>query len=211
MPTWLKEYKAKALFTQAFIELNHLQEKAFKAWVLHPHMLFGGMYFWWGSKKQRPSPHEGIDLCLYLNGRDKIVNLDERIKIPATYDGKVVKVLDDFLGRSIFLEHHLPEINPEVFLTFSGHPLPADGIPPGCSVKQGQMIATVAPPKNSVPPHLHMTTAWSSNTPDYDTLDWTTINDPERLHLVDPLPFLGGRYIKAETIHTANDQLNRVK
>jgi hypothetical protein len=61
-------------------------------------------------------------------------------------------------------------------------------------VKQGQRIATIAPPKGPkalVPAHLHLTTAWSLNTPVYDTLDWTTINKPERLELLDPLPFLG--------------------
>ncbi|HMK65550.1 MAG TPA: M23 family metallopeptidase [Thermodesulfobacteriota bacterium] len=195
MPSWLKDYRSTPFFTQAFIELNQLQEKAFKAWVFHRHMLFGGKCFWWGEKKKRPGPHEGIDLCFYLDGRNKIVTLDERIKIPAAYDGKIVKIFDDFLGRSIFLEHRLPQISPAVFLTFYGHTLPSDDVTPGCSVKQGQRIATVAPPKNSVPPHLHVTTAWSSKTPNYDSLDWTNITEDKQLQLSDPLPFLGGKFI----------------
>ena len=194
MPIWQKEFKPEALFTEAFLTLNYLGGNGFISWVFHPDMLFGARQNWWGAKKPRPRPHEGIDLCLYRDGRDKIINLNEGVGVPAAHEGRVVKVIDDFLGRSIFMEHRFPEINPGVFLTFYGHTLPADGIIPGCSVKQGQLIATVAPPKNSVPPHLHVTAAWSSNSPAYDTLDWSNISDPERLQLLDPLQILGGLY-----------------
>jgi murein DD-endopeptidase MepM/ murein hydrolase activator NlpD len=165
-------------------------------------MLFGARGNWWGSKRQRPKPHEGIDLCLYRDGHEKIIPLNERTRVPALFDGVVVKIMADFLGQSILLEHRIPEIRPGVFLTIYGHTLPATGLANGSPVKQGQMIATIAPPKGQqilVPPHLHVTTAWHSNAPAYTTLDWTTISDPERLQLLDPLQFLGGQYVLVDS------------
>jgi murein DD-endopeptidase MepM/ murein hydrolase activator NlpD len=184
---------SKAPFTEAFVRLNNLGGEKFTAWVFHPDMLFGAKRNWWGSKGQRSKPHEGIDLCLYRDGYEKIIPLDERIRVPAMVDGIVVKMMPDFLGQSIILEHRLPHIRQNICLTIYGHTVPAQGLTIGQPVKQGQEIATIAPQKKpnlSVPPHLHITMAWSSTTPTYDTLDWTTICDPERLQLLDPLQFL---------------------
>lgn len=59
---------------------------------------------WWGDCGERDNPHEGLDLCLYRNMEDDILRLDEKTNIPAMSDGVVVKIINDFLGRSVILE-----------------------------------------------------------------------------------------------------------
>jgi murein DD-endopeptidase MepM/ murein hydrolase activator NlpD len=188
----------KALFTEAFIKANHLGEKGITAWVFHPDMLFGATRNWWGSKGQRPNPHEGIDICLYRDGDNRIVSIDEGIKVPAMYDGAVAKIVPDFLGKSIILEHWFPKDRQGLSLTIYGHTVPAQGLIEGGHVKGGQVIATVAPPKSTksfAPPHLHLTIAWSSKAISFTTIDWAAINNPETFHLIDPLQILDGIHV----------------
>jgi murein DD-endopeptidase MepM/ murein hydrolase activator NlpD len=187
----------KARFTKAFIEENSLRMKGFAAWVLHPDMLFGARQNWWGSKKQRPEPHEGIDLCLFRDGCGRIIPVDERVRVPAMYDGIVATIVADFLGESIILEHRFPGDGRGVLLTIYGHTVRAEGLAEGDSVREGQVIASVAPPKtskSSAPPHLHLTVAWSPTPISYDALNWETIGDSSGLQLLDPLPILNGIY-----------------
>ena len=193
----------KACFTAAFVATNNLGAEGFAAWVFHPDMLFGAKRNWWGSRRQRPKPHEGIDLCLFRDGHDRIISVDESIRIPAMYDGTVVKILADFLGESIILEHRFPDSRQGIFLTIYGHIISAEGLAKGRSVKQGQVIASVAPPKSPkspAPPHLHLTVAWSQRTVLFETIDWSTINDPERLQLLDPLQIIDGAHVLLESI-----------
>jgi hypothetical protein len=99
----------KACFTDAFFKANHFGAGGFTAWVFHPNMLFGAKQNWWGPKRPRPRPHEGIDLCLFRDGLDGIVLIGEGTRVPAMYDGVVAKIMPDFLGESIVLEHKLLE------------------------------------------------------------------------------------------------------
>ncbi len=185
----------KADFTEAFIRVNGLVKGGFAAWVFHADMLFGAKKYWWGAKKQRPGPHEGIDLCLFRDGNGKIICIDERTNVPSAYDGTVVKILDDFLGKSILIEHVFRGDGRSVFLTIYGHTVPSEGLSVGESVNEGQVIATVASRKGvkpHVPPHLHLTIGRSTRPILYEGLDWTTISAPERLQLVDPLNMIDG-------------------
>ena len=188
----------KSDFTEAFIRANSLGKGEFAAWVFHPDMLFGAMQNWWGAKKRRPRPHEGIDLCLFRDSNGKIIGIDERTKVPAAYDGVVVKILDDFLGKSIFVEHTFRTDRRSVSLMMYGHAVPAEGLSVGEPVGKGQVVATVAPrkgPEARVPPHLHVTVARSMEPIDYAALDWTTIANFGGLQLLDPLEIIGGAHI----------------
>jgi hypothetical protein len=188
----------KACFTEAFVRANDLGAGGFTAWVFHPDMLFGAKQNWWGSKKPRPRPHEGIDLCLFRDGHGRIVLVDESARVPAMYDGVVAKIMPDFLDRSIVLEHRLPEHRQGVSLTIYGHVVPEEGLAKGVPVRQGQVIASIALPKNRrslVQPHLHLTIARSQKETFTETLDWEMIGDPERLQLLDPLEILDGVHV----------------
>ncbi|NVM22508.1 MAG: hypothetical protein HWN68_12100 [Desulfobacterales bacterium] len=89
----------KTGFSEYLVRCNGLDELGFEEWLFHPGMLFGALDRWWADGGNRAKPHEGLDLCLYrgLGGHNR--SLDERTKIPLTYDGEIVKIDDDFLGR----------------------------------------------------------------------------------------------------------------
>jgi hypothetical protein len=73
-----------------------------------PGMAFGAMDKWWGDQGRRERPHEGVDLCLYRDGHGEVRRLGEHARLPAMYDATVVRLCDDFLGRSVMMEHELP-------------------------------------------------------------------------------------------------------
>jgi murein DD-endopeptidase MepM/ murein hydrolase activator NlpD len=179
----------KSSFTDVFVRENNLDKQGFSAWFFYNGMEFGAQDAWWGDRGKRVRPHEGIDLCFYRGVADNVFHIDERTKIPAMYDGIVVKIIDDFIGKTIVMKHSFPEIGEGTFLTLYGHTNPGDGLGRGRSVKADEIIATLAAaggPKAPLP-HLHMTLAWSPEPIPYDTLDWTTIGNPDIVQLVDPL------------------------
>jgi murein DD-endopeptidase MepM/ murein hydrolase activator NlpD len=183
----------KSSFTEVLIRENILDKQGFSAWFFYPGMGFGAQDAWWGAKSKRTRPHEGIDLCFYRGTADNIFHIDERTKIPAMYDGIVVKIIDDFIGKTIIMKHLFPEIGEGTFLTLYGHTNPKKGLAAGQIVNAGEIIATVATPCRSkgLIPHLHLTLAWSPDPIPPDTLDWTTIGNSDLVRLIDPLHVIG--------------------
>jgi murein DD-endopeptidase MepM/ murein hydrolase activator NlpD len=182
----------KTTFTDVFVRENNLDKQGFAAWVLYPGMEFGAQETWWGDRGKRARPHEGIDLCFYRGVTDNISHIDERAKIPAMYDGVVLKTIDDFIGKTIIMKHSFLDMGEGTFLTLYGHTNPEQGLEAGQSVKSGEVIATLAAaggPRAPLP-HLHLTLAWSPEPIPYDMLDWTTIGNPDIVRLVDPWPVI---------------------
>lgn len=179
----------RSRFTDILIRQNVLDRRGFKEWVFCPGMLYGSNLKWWGDRAKRNSDHEGLDLLLYRNKDGNIHRLDETTEVPAIYDGTIVKIIDDFLGRSIFIEHG------GGFFTAFGHTRPLDGIVAGTRVKEGEIIATIAEisgPHIKIAPHLHITAGWVSEGFDYEKLKWETIGSSEMIELIDPLDIIGG-------------------
>ena len=98
-------------FTEFLIRKNALDKGGFKGWVFCPGMLFNSTDKWWGDQGKRDKPHEGLDLCLYKDREDKILRLGEKAKVPVIYDGIVVRIVDDFLGKSVIIEHILSDFD----------------------------------------------------------------------------------------------------
>jgi murein DD-endopeptidase MepM/ murein hydrolase activator NlpD len=183
----------KSPFTNVLVKENKLDGRGFEAWLLYPGMEFGAGETWWGDKGTRIRPHEGVDLCFYRGVADNVFHIDERAKIPAMYDGIVVKIIDDFIGKTIIMKHSFPEIGEGTFLTLYGHTNPKKSLAAGQRVKAGEIITTLATPRGSKAPlpHLHLTLIWSPETIPYGMLDWTTIGHSEVVRLVDPLHAIG--------------------
>jgi hypothetical protein len=80
-----------------------------------------------------------------------------------------------------------------IFLTLYGHTSPVNEPVTGQSVKAGEIIAAMAPSRGAkLPmPHLHLSLAWSRKSISYNTLDWTTIGNPDIVSLIDPWPIIG--------------------
>ena len=106
------------------------------------------------------------------------------------YDGVLVGVINDFLGKSLILKHSIPGIEVESFLTIYGHTHPEQGIHIGKAYKEGETITRVADmdsSKSRVRPHLHLSIGLLSKSFPYARLNWENISDPDTMTLIDPL------------------------
>ena len=181
----------KSGFTDYFIRENGLDGfEGFKEWLLCPEMLMDASAKWWGDFRVRDVRHPGLDLCCYRTSNDEIVYLNGHTKIPAMYDGILVGVINDFLGKSLILKHSIPGIEVENLLTVYGHTLPGQDIHIGKAYKEGETIARVADTdssKSRVRPHLHLSIGLLSKPVSYARLDWGSISDPDTMILIDPL------------------------
>jgi hypothetical protein len=177
-------------FTQFLVRENGLDETGFQEWVFYPGMLFNAMDKWWSNQGKRENPHEGLDLCFYRDRENRILNLDEKTKIPVLYHGVVVRVMDDFIGKSVMVEHRPPDSDHPRFCTIYGHTNLPRGLDVGRIFKAGDLLATLARPNKSqrnIPPHLHLSVGWIFNKISYETLDWKTMSTSKTLKWVDPL------------------------
>jgi murein DD-endopeptidase MepM/ murein hydrolase activator NlpD len=184
-------------FTKCLIQKNELDQSGFNGWFFCTGMLFHSTDKWWGDWKKRDKPHDGLDLCLYKDRKDTILRLHVSAKVTAIYDGKVVGIIDDFLGKSIIMEHLFSDRDIKRLCTIYGHTIPKDHLHVGSIVKQGDVITTLADSsrfKTNIIPHLHISLGWASATISYDRLDWKNIGGPNTLTLLDPLHIIDGHY-----------------
>lgn len=181
-------------FMRFLREHNRPHLEGFRNWVFRPGMLFQSRQTWWGGKKARPSPHEGLDLCTYEDVHGALRRLEAHSRIPAAFAGTVVKIARDFLGQSIFLAHDLWSPDGRQLVSASGHTAPAASLRPGTAVAAGDIIATLADgsaPNNPTPAHLHITFAWVPTPLDTRRLSWHSLGQDGSITLIDPLPVLG--------------------
>jgi murein DD-endopeptidase MepM/ murein hydrolase activator NlpD len=153
-------------------------------------MGFGAPDMWWADRGPRPRPHEGLDLCLWQDRAGEVHALGIETRIPAMYDGTLVRLCDDFIGRSVMMAHRFSNL-PGVYYTLYGHTRPRADLAPGQAVRAGQIVALLAPvirPGSTVLPHLHISLGWSPEPVAPERLDWNIL--PDALHLLDPLPLL---------------------
>jgi len=185
----------RSRFTELLMRNNVAEGYGFKEWIFCPGMLFNVPGKWWGGRGKRSRPHEGLDLCLYRNRKDRILRLKEGMAVPAMYDGVVVKIIDDFLGKSVIIDHSSPGHR---FCSIYGHTIPHRGIEAGSRVNEGDLIAAIADTgrsKTGLFPHLHITIGLVSEGTSYDRMDWQTIGSQSMLTLLDPLGVIGGNYV----------------
>ena len=183
----------KSRFTAHLIRENGLQEQGFEGWLFHPGMLFNAADTWWGRKGKRTRPHEGLDLCFYKDGQGSVLRLQEGSRVPAIYDGAVVKIIDDFLGKSVIVEHRLPSAPGRALIAVYGHTVPGTTCPIGAFVRAGESIATIAGPgasRRDIHPHLHLSLGWLSGTIPRESLTWENMS--RGIFMVDPLHVIDG-------------------
>jgi len=179
-----------------FGKLYGLDLPGVKEWLFCPGMLFRSTGKWWGDRGRRNRPHEGLDLLLYRDQEERVLRLSEATPIPVMSDGVVVGIIHDFLGKSVIVEHPVPDRDDERHYTIYGHTRPQKNIRAGTAVKRGEAIATVAPPGRSafpMAPHLHISVAWAPTAVSPDHFNWDTMAVSELLTLLDPLPVISCR------------------
>ena len=77
--------------------------------------------------------------------------LDEKTNIPVIYDGVVVGIVNDFLGKSVIIEHDLADSDTNRFCTIYGHLNPHKGLHVGRVVNKHR--ASTATRTRLVPNH----------------------------------------------------------
>lgn len=186
-------FPQKTQFTRT-LEENNRKDMIISEWIFKPGMLFKSMDKWWGDRKQRTIPHEGLDLCLYKDPQGTIHSLDSQTRIPALFNGRVVKIMKDFLGLTMVMEHDPVDESAPGFLTIFGHANPAKDMHVGRRVKKGEMICSLSwpdkPKSQGLLPHLHITAGTFFSEIPYDKLTWKVIPATPSLTLIDPLPLL---------------------
>ena len=101
------------------------------------------------------------------------------------------------VGKSLIIEHGLPNSDNSRFCTIYGHTNPHVYLHVGSIVKGGDIIATIVDSiksKHYIFPHLHISLGWTSKSISYDRLDWETIGAPNTLTLLDPLHVIDSHY-----------------
>jgi murein DD-endopeptidase MepM/ murein hydrolase activator NlpD len=180
----------KSRFTEMLILENSLEPAEFDSWAFCRGMLFNSPDKWWGDHGLRDFPHEGIDLCLYVDRSRVIQRLDEKTRIPVMHDGVVRAMFKDYLGQAVIIEHEDTANQTRTFLSVYAHTRPLAGIEVGTGLKEGDVIATIADTSHSkanILPHLHFSLGIPSNSLSYEGFVWNMMRDPVLVKLKDPL------------------------
>ncbi len=185
--------KIKSRFLEYLLANNQPYMAGFKKWIFQSGMLFNSSEQWWGEKKPRPTPHEGIDLCCFEDATGTIREVNGGIKIPAAFAGQIRKIENDYLGKSIFISHDIFDEKKGQLYTIYGHTNPGAALKAPRSVAEGEIIGVIADSpgrKTSLLPHLHITVAWISPQVPIELVTWQNIAGDDRITLLDPLLIL---------------------
>ena len=187
----------KSRFTEMLIAENALDQSGFEHWLFCQGMLFDSPDKWWGDHGRRDFPHEGIDLCLYLDDSQKVRRLDDKTWIPVMHDGAVKAIFKDYLGQSVVIEHKNSGSKIERFMSMYAHTNPRTEIEVGTIVQEGDIIATIADTSHSkanILPHLHFSLGLPAKAFSYDGFVWNIIRNPTMMTLLDPLAVIDWPY-----------------
>jgi len=191
----------KTNFSQYLVGYNGLDKIGFNGWLFFPGMLFNATNKWWGDRGQRDRPHEGLDLSLYRDKKGKDRGLDETIKIPVIYEGKVVSIVNDFIGKTLFVSHDIYTSNENILFSIYSHCEPYDGIAKGTMVGEGRVIAALSDlhkKKALMLPHLHISVAWVPQSIPHENLNWGNLSGTTMLTFLNPLEFITHNYTVLE-------------
>lgn len=196
MPTPQNRSAANALariFWQSLVSLNRLDAIGFNRFLFAPGMLFDQPHTWWPGGRGRPTTHEGLDVCFFEATGGRLCRLDETTRIPMAFDGELIGMCKDFLGKTIIARHFFPDSAAPPLYGLYAHILPESGRNVGDHLTAGQAlghIAPVKPGKSPLPPHLHLTFARADRLPPVEELSWPVLNRLDRGAFYDPLRVL---------------------
>lgn len=159
-----------------------------KSLYLYPGMEFSSEIKWWPDIGMRVTPHEGIDICYYIDSSGKECRVTPTFRVPVMATGRILAIKKDYLGETVFLDHEYNQ--PSRFLSIYAHIVPLPELKSGDRVSAGDVIGTVADTtgkKNRIPAHLHISLMNVSRVVPAEKFDWQLISYPENAELIDPL------------------------
>jgi len=187
---------------QLFSYLDAIEEQnnclaGMKRLYLYPGMEFRSEIKWWPDTGMRPTPHEGVDICYYIDSTGEECRVTPEFRVPVMATGRILAISKDYLGETVFLDHQYEQ--PLRFLSIYAHITPLPDLKTGDQVCAGDVIGTVADTagkKNRIPAHLHISLMIITKAVPAEKLDWNMISYPEDAELIDPLRMLDTKKIE---------------
>ena len=151
-------------------------------------MGFQAYNLWWGERKKRFSPHEGVDYVEYLDRKGKSRNLVSGMAVPSFFSGEITRFHRDFLAWTLYIRHPQYVMSDHVLYTVFGHLQPREKVDVGQQVVADEVIGFLENYRqdSAAPLHLHFTGAWVSESLSPEDLDWQLLNDSDQVILIDP-------------------------
>ncbi len=158
-------------------------------WFFHCGMVFSSPHKWWADFKTRKTAHEGIDITWYAVNNGRLRQFDENIRVPAMDNGRIVNICDDFLGKTIVVDHTCSKSAGKRFVFAYAHIIPEKGIEKGSCLKKDQVIAKICNTvKNPLlAPHLHFSCIEIEKNTPAGRLDWNLFTSQEKVNLINPV------------------------
>jgi hypothetical protein len=184
-------------FCEQVVQYNNLAAKKFVQWAFYPGMLFQSKERWWGNGGLREMPHEGIDLCLYTDQSGSTRALDVAAPIPVMYRGCVRHIIDDYLGKTIFMAHEIFNDAEKQLYSIYGHIEPPGRIARGMILEEGEIVGSIAGTEDrrfKIIPHVHISVAWISRNFPPEQLNWQSMNESPDIMPLNPLDTLKSNY-----------------
>ena len=179
-------------FTPLFLTANSISPESFDRWLMHDGMLFNSRKKWWSSRRDRLTPHEGIDFVCYRDADGNIIRLTAGMAVPAFLEGTVAAIIPDYLGKTVLVIH--PEITRGrmVFFTIFAHTVPDPRLRPGTAIDRENIVAFISDTgEKALNPHLHISTGWM----DPDIIEklrtWNDLIGWDSVEMTDPLQIAG--------------------
>lgn len=184
-------------FCEHMVAHNNLLEQQFAQWAFYPGMLFLSRERWWGNDGYRHNPHEGIDLCLFNTVDGSTQVLDTGTQIPAMFRGYVKTVIDDYLGKTIFIAHDMYDGTEKQLYTIYGHTVPVGRLEREAVLAEGDCVGFISSTSDKqlhIIPHVHISVAWIPVNFPPEQLKWKIMNKSPDITLLNPLDVLSCNY-----------------
>lgn len=170
---------------------NALERQDFRQWCFRPGMLFLAAETWWSDAPRR-TPHEGLDIACFLAADGNQRQLPAESTIPAAFAGSLIKIIPDFLGKTVVLRHDLLNGEGWRLHSFYGHtrPLAAEGQRLAAGRTIAALHPTAADRATGPAAHLHLSLAWIAPDIPPRLLTWQAMGREPGIRLIDPLLLL---------------------
>ncbi|RLB99127.1 MAG: hypothetical protein DRH34_13065 [Deltaproteobacteria bacterium] len=181
-----------SLFSDYLKTLSHVNDlgKGQKVeWLFHCGMLFSSKDKWWGDFKFRHCAHEGMDITYFRTYPDEMQCFDDSIKVPAMDDGIIVNICDDFLGKTLVVEHkNSNHFNSRILFIYA-HIIPEKGLKTGHSIQKKEIVARVGDTHKNplLPPHLHFSCFEVPQQIQSENLNWNLFSKSREVNLIHPV------------------------
>ncbi|BHH85993.1 peptidoglycan DD-metalloendopeptidase family protein [Desulforhopalus sp. 52FAK] len=187
---------------QIFSYLDILEEQnnclaGMKRLYLYPGMEFRSEIKWWADTGQRATPHEGVDICYFIDSNGQECRVTSELRVPVMARGRVLTIIKDYLGETVFLDHQYEQLSR--FVSIYAHITPLPDLKNGDTVYAGDVIGTVTDTKgkkNRIPAHLHISLMTIAKEVPAEKFDWDMLSYPEDAKLIDPLTMIDTKKVE---------------